>query len=288
MKALRLMDSHYTTAHLIHCADKQLDLTTPQVMGILNVTPDSFSDGGRYHALDAALFRAEQIINEGAAIIDVGGESTRPGAEAVSVQEELDRVIPVIEALRDCPIPVSIDTRKAAVMEAAVAAGAGLINDVNALQDPAALAIASKLTVPICLMHAQGPPETMQDNPIYQDVTQEVCAFLTQRVDACVAAGISPERLILDPGFGFGKTLTHNLKLLNSLNHLLNLGFPLLVGLSRKAMLGELLNKSAHDRLAGSLALTAWSIMHHVKFLRAHDVAATCDVIKVISALESV
>lgn len=269
----------------MNCNGKVLDLTNPQVMGILNVTPDSFSDGGRYHLLDAALFRAEQMMNEGAAIIDVGGESTRPDSDEVSIQEELDRVIPVIEALRDCPIPISIDTRKPEVMQEAIAAGAGFINDVNALQDEKALALVSKWQVPICLMHCQGSPKTMQNNPVYTDVVSEVSQFLLQRVEACLAAGISPSRLILDPGFGFGKRLIHNVTLLKSLDKLLNLGFPVLVGLSRKAMLGELLNKPPADRLAGSLALATWALMHRVKLLRVHDVAATCDVIKVIEAL---
>lgn len=267
------------------CDGKVLDLTTPQVMGILNVTPDSFSDGGRYHLLDAALFRAEQMMNEGAAIIDVGGESTRPGSDEVSTQEELDRVIPVIEALRDCPIPISIDTRKPEVMQEAISAGAGFINDVNALQDENTLALASKWQVPICLMHCQGSPKTMQNDPVYTDVVSEVSEFLLQRVQACLAAGISRDRLILDPGFGFGKKLIHNLALLKSLDQLSNLGFPILVGLSRKAMLGELLNKPPVDRLAGSLALATWALLHRVKLLRVHDVAATCDVIKVFTAL---
>lgn len=252
-------------------------------MGILNVTPDSFSDGGRYHLLDAALFRAEQIIEQGADIIDVGGESTRPGAALVETQEELDRVIPVIEALRDCPIPISIDTSKPVVMQAAVEAGASLINDVSALTDEKALAFAASVDVPICLMHCQGNPQTMQHAPHYTDVVSEVCQLLLDRVQVCLSAGIAKQRLILDPGFGFGKTLTHNLHLLQSLKQLVALGFPLLVGTSRKAMLGELSGKPVDERLAGSLALSVWAMTQGVSFLRVHDVAQTKDALTVMT-----
>jgi dihydropteroate synthase len=284
----RSISSHPNPSSVVlHCGEKQLDLTQPQVMGILNVTPDSFSDGGNYHLLDAALFRAEQMMREGAAIIDVGGESTKPRSISVSVQEELDRVIPVIEALRDCPIPISIDTRKTEVMQAAISAGASFINAENALEDEAALLWAAPLQVPICLMHCKGEPKTMQDNPFYTDVVSEVSEFLMQRAQACLSAGIASHRLILDPGIGFGKTLTHNLQLLKAMQDLRDLGYPLLAGVSRKAMLGELLNKPPTDRLAGSLALATWLVMQDVKILRVHDVAATCDVVKVMMALKS-
>lgn len=284
-KAEGISSGSNSSPSIFNCGEKRFDLTKPQVMGILNVTPDSFSDGGRYHLLDAALFRAEQMMREGAAIIDVGGESTKPGAISVSVQEELDRVIPVIEALRDCPIPISIDTMKTEVMQAAIPAGASFINAENALQDEAALLWAAQLEVPVCLMHCKGEPKTMQMAPSYTDVVSEVSEFLMQRVQACLAAGIAGHRLILDPGFGFGKTLTHNVQLLKAMNDLRNLGYPLLAGISRKAMLGELLDRPVIDRLAGSLALVAWLVMQDVKILRVHDVAATCDVIKVIMTL---
>ena len=270
----------------LDCNGKLLDITYPQVMGILNVTPDSFSDGGQYHTLDAALFRAEQMISEGAAIIDVGGESTRPGAQPISVQEELDRVIPVIEALRDCPIPISIDTSKVDVMRAAISAGAGFINDVTALADEKALLFAAKTQVPICLMHSQGTPQTMQLKPCYADPFVAVSEFLLTRVQACLEAGITKDRLILDPGFGFGKTLAHNLSLLNSLKKLVALEFPILIGTSRKAMLGELLDKPVTHRLAGSLALSVWALTQGVKLLRVHDVEATKDAVDVILAIQ--
>jgi dihydropteroate synthase len=272
---------------VLDCSGKLLNLAYPQIMGILNVTPDSFSDGGRYNTLDAALFRAEQIISEGATIIDVGGESTRPGAKAVTVQEELDRVIPVIEALRDCPIPISIDTSKFEVMQAAIAAGAGFINDVTALASDTALLFAAKIQVPICLMHCQGTPPTMQKKPHYVDVATDVCQSLLNRAQACILAGIAKHRLILDPGIGFGKALTHNLNLLKSLQQLVALEFPILVGSSRKAMLGELLNKPVSNRLAGSLALSVWAVMQGVKILRVHDVEATKDAVDVIMAINS-
>ncbi|MDX2458214.1 MAG: dihydropteroate synthase, partial [Gammaproteobacteria bacterium] len=218
----------------IDCAGKLLDLSGPRIMAVLNVTPDSFSDGGDFFTPENAVTRAEQMVDEGAAIIDVGGESTRPGAAAVSLEEELQRVIPVIEALHaTVPVPISIDTRKPAVMQAAVAAGAGLINDVSALQKTGAVEMAASLEVPVCLMHMQGNPETMQDTPAYNDVVDDVAAFLAARAEVCMQYGISRERILLDPGFGFGKTTTHNLLLLQQLQRLVEIGFPVLVGLSR-------------------------------------------------------
>ncbi|HHQ15158.1 MAG TPA: dihydropteroate synthase, partial [Chromatiales bacterium] len=224
-------------------------------MGVLNVTPDSFSDGGRFQTLDDAVRRAVQMQAEGADIVDVGGESTRPGAEPVSVEQELDRVVPVIEALRrETDLPVSVDTSKAAVMRAAVSAGAGMINDVQALRGPGALEVAAELQVPVCLMHMQGEPRTMQSAPQYRDVVADVLQFLQARIDAAVAAGVQHSALVVDPGFGFGKTLEHNLDLLRGLPAFQSLGCPVLAGLSRKSMLGALTGRPTDQRLAGSLA----------------------------------
>jgi len=255
-------------------------------MGILNVTPDSFSDGGYYLAVDAALQQARRMAREGAAIIDVGGESTRPGAAVVGVAEELRRVLPVIEALsRELPIPVSIDTSKPEVMRAAVAVGAGLINEVGALRAPGALEAARDAGVPVCLMHMQGEPRTMQQRPVYRDLVAEVLVFLDGRVAACEAAGIPRSRLLLDPGFGFGKTLQHNLTLFRGLGAFRRLGLPLLVGVSRKSMIGALLNKPVQQRLYGSLAAALLAAQVGVAVLRVHDVAATVDALRVAQAL---
>ena len=228
---------------LLDCGGKPLDLSRPCVMGILNVTPDSFSDGGAFFSPEAALEQARQMVRDGAAIIDVGGESTRPGAEPVTADEEADRVVPVIRTLAtELAVPVSVDTSKPEVMRAAVAAGAGLINDVMALQAPGALEAAREAAVPVCLMHMRGEPRTMQSDPVYGDVVSEVLGFLLQRVQACVDAGIPREQLLIDPGFGFGKTLEHNLRLLRQLERFLQPGLPLLVGISRKSMIGTLLD----------------------------------------------
>jgi dihydropteroate synthase len=261
---------------LIDCAGKPLDLSQPQVMGILNVTPDSFSDGGVFFAQEAALAHAREMVAAGAAIIDVGGESTRPGAAPVALQEELRRVVPVIEALRDTlPVPVSIDTRNPAVMQAAVTAGAGMINDVNALQTPGALEMAASLGVPVCLMHMQGIPESMQENPEYTDVVTEVRQFLAGRADACLAAGIARERILLDPGFGFGKTTRHNLLLLQQLDGLVAEGYPVLVGLSRKSLIGKVLGLPVDERLYPGLALAVLAVWQGAVIVRTHDVRAT-------------
>ncbi|MCP3869899.1 MAG: dihydropteroate synthase [Gammaproteobacteria bacterium] len=256
-------------------------------MGILNITPDSFSDGGEYIAPDKALFQAERMVEEGADIIDVGGESTRPGALAVSEQQELDRVIPIVAAIAaEYPVPVSIDTSKATVMKEAVAAGAGLINDVMALRAPGALDAAGKSLVPVCLMHMQGEPRSMQSNPIYADVVSEVRAFLEARVAACETAGISRNRLLLDPGFGFGKTLDHNLDLLKNLSALTDTGLPLLVGISRKSMIGAILgDRSSGQRLYGSLAAAVMALERGASILRVHDVKPTVDALKLAVAL---
>ncbi|MCP5417064.1 MAG: dihydropteroate synthase [Chromatiaceae bacterium] len=256
-------------------------------MGIINLTPDSFSDGGRYFSLDQARARARQLVAEGADIIDLGGESTRPGSQEVSVQEELDRVIPVIEAISaDLPIPISIDTSKPQVMREAVAAGAGLINDVMALRRPGALEAARDLSVPVCLMHMQGEPRSMQIQPNYQDPVAEVRAFLEGRVNTCVAAGIPHNRLLLDPGFGFGKNLAHNLSLLKNLRSIADIGLPLLVGISRKSMIGNILgDRPVEGRLFGSLASAVMALERGAVIVRVHDVAPTVDVIRVTSVV---
>jgi len=256
-------------------------------MGILNLTPDSFSDGGRFLDRDAALRHAERMVAEGAAIIDIGGESTRPGAEPVSVAQELERVVPLVEALSDeLPVPLSIDTTKPEVMRAAVAAGAGLLNDILALQAPGALQAAAELTVPVCLMHMQGEPRTMQAAPHYDDVVAEVRRFLSGRRDACVAAGIPPERILIDPGFGFGKALEHNLALLRNLEQFTALGASVLVGVSRKSMIGTILGGVGVDqRVVGSVAAAVFAVMQGAAIIRAHDVRETVEALKVIEAV---
>jgi dihydropteroate synthase len=257
-------------------------------MGILNITPDSFSDGGAFFTPQAALAHAREMVAAGAAIIDVGGESTRPGAAPVPLQEELRRVIPVIEALcKTLPVPVSIDTRNPAVMQAAVAAGAGLINDVNALQAPGAVETAASLGVPVCLMHMQGMPESMQDNPEYRDVVAEVRQFLAGRVLACVAAGMPRERILLDPGFGFGKTTRHNLLLLQHLDALVAEGYPVLVGLSRKSLIGNVLGLPVDERLYPGLALAVLAVWQGAAIVRTHDVRATQEAVAMCHAVSS-
>jgi dihydropteroate synthase len=256
-------------------------------MGILNVTPDSFWDGGRYRNVDQAVAHGMALIAEGADIVDIGGESTRPGASSPGASEELERVIPVIRKLRErTDIPISIDTSSAEVMQAAVAAGADMINDVCALRRPDALAAAVAAGVPVCLMHMQGEPRTMQRQPSYVDVLAEVKDFLLQRAAECIAAGLPHDCLILDPGFGFGKNLQHNLGLLRGLDVLVAAGFPVLAGLSRKSMLGELLGRAAEDRLPGSLALAVAARQRGARIVRVHDVAATLDVFRTLDAVE--
>jgi dihydropteroate synthase len=270
----------------LHLPNRVLDLSHPVVMGVLNVTPDSFSDGGRYTAVEAAVERALQMVEEGALLIDIGGESTRPGAPPVSVAAELDRVVPVIEALaRRTAIPISVDTRKPEVMEAAVAAGASLINDVGALRAPGALAAAARSGAAICLMHMQGEPGSMQVDPRYGDVVAEVRQFLAERVAACKAAGIGTERLVLDPGIGFGKRLEHNLALLARLKDLSLEACPLLVGVSRKSMFGTLLGRAVTERLAGGVAVATAAVLAGARIIRTHDVAETVDAVKVAVAL---
>jgi dihydropteroate synthase len=257
-------------------------------MGVLNVTPDSFSDGGQFVRLDAAVARGVQMAQEGAAIIDVGGESTRPGSRPVDLHEELRRVIPVIARLRDrTPAILSVDTSKPEVMHAAAAAGAAMINDVRALREPGALEAAAITGCGVCLMHMLGEPHTMQEAPRYRDVVAEVRQFLAQRVEACLGAGLPAEHIVLDPGFGFGKTLEHNLELLRHLGELSVAGLPILAGLSRKSMVGTLTGRSADDRVHGSIALAVVAALNGARILRVHDVAATADALKVVSALQS-
>ena len=256
-------------------------------MGILNLTPDSFSDGGLFTRKEAALAQARRMAQEGAACIDIGGESTRPGAPPVPEQEELDRVIPVVEALAaELEIPLSIDTSKPRVMREAVAAGAGLINDVQALRAPGALHVAAELRVPVCLMHMQGEPRTMQQAPHYRDVVEEVRVFLAARIDACRQAGIPLHKILIDPGFGFGKTLEHNLALLRHLTDLQLLAVPVLVGISRKSMIGSLLDGApVNERLYGSLAAAVLAVQRGAAIVRTHDVGATLDALKVSVAV---
>lgn len=273
---------------LLECGGKPLDLSRPCVMGILNVTPDSFSDGGSFFKADAALEQARQMVREGAAMIDVGGESTRPGAKPVSAAEETTRVVPIIHALAaELPVPVSVDTSKPEVMRAAVAAGAGLINDVLALQLPGALEAARDAAVPVCLMHLRGEPRTMQRDPVYEDVVAEVLGFLLRRVEACLDAGIPRSRLLIDPGFGFGKTLEHNLQLLRELERFLELGLPLLVGISRKSMIGTLLDRPVDQRLYGSLAAAVLAAQAGAAIVRVHDVGPTVDALRIVQAVRA-
>ena len=270
---------------MFHCGNFHLDLSRPLVMGIINVTPDSFSDGGLHLRHDAALAHAHQLIAEGADILDIGGESTRPGAQPVSVQAELDRVLPIIEGLRGAPIPISIDTRKHAVMRAAITAGAHMVNDIDALQDAAAMNVVAASNVGVCLMHKQGEPKTMQAQPQYQNVVDEVNAFLRERIAVAVAAGIQRNRIVIDPGFGFGKTLEHNLTLLRELKKLTELNVPVLAGLSRKSMLGALTGQDVAQRLPASIAAALIAVQNGASIVRAHDVRATVDALKIWNAV---
>ena len=279
-------------ASTIICGSTTLDLSSPRIMGVLNITPDSFSDGGelfdsRGPRLDDIRRRADAMVAEGAALLDVGGESTRPGASPVSEQEELDRVIPVVRAIRAASdVIVSVDTSSPAVMAEAASAGAGLINDVRALQRPGALEVAARVGLPICLMHMQGDPQTMQDAPKYSDVVAEVSAFLDRRSEACRAAGIPRDKLLFDPGFGFGKSLEHNLHLLRRLPELARSGLPLLVGLSRKSLIAKLTGRGLEARLPGSLALALLAAQGGARVLRVHDVGETADVLRILKAVE--
>lgn len=273
------------TGPFLQCAERRLDLSSPVVMGVLNVTPDSFSDGGRHSDPSAALRRAERMLDEGAAVIDVGGESTRPGAAPVTVDEELARVLPVVTRLAAWPVVVSIDTSKPAVMRAALDSGAGLVNDVRALREPGALKVVAESAAALCLMHMQGEPRTMQAAPAYADVVGEVREFLASRVAACEAAGISRQRIAVDPGFGFGKTVEHNLVLLRNLAGLAPAGCALLAGLSRKSLLGVLTGRPVEARLAGGIAAAVMAVLHGARIIRSHDVAETVDALRVAAAV---
>ena len=258
-----------------------LSLERPHVMGILNVTPDSFSDGGHFNQIERAMVHARQMVSDGATLIDIGGESTRPGAPDVNEQEELDRVIPVVERLvAELDVMISLDTSKAAVMREGCKAGAHLINDVRALLEPGTLAVAAEADVPVCLMHMQGQPRTMQAEPHYDDLLGEVRAFFDERIAACLAAGIRRQQLLLDPGYGFGKTLAHNYQLLAQQSKLLDYQLPLLVGMSRKSMIGNLLGRPVDDRLAGSLACALIGMQHGARIIRVHDVRETMDALR--------
>ena len=268
------------------CGRFQLDLTRPNVMGIVNVTPDSFSDGGKYSSVERAVEHALQLIAEGADILDIGGESTRPGAAPVGLDEELRRVIPVIEALsKVTTVPLSIDTYKPEVMRAAIQAGADIVNDICALREEGALEIVANSNAGVCLMHMQGIPQTMQINPQYTDVVSEVKQFLADRAEACLTHGIASERITLDPGFGFGKTTAHNVALIQHLDSFAELGFPLLVGLSRKSVLGRIAGGDEQQRLHAGLAASVISVMKGAKIVRVHDVKATVDALKVVAAV---
>ena len=271
----------------LRCGKHQLDLTHAHVMGILNVTPDSFSDGGRYISLELALQRAHEMVAAGASIIDIGGESTRPGAGTVSAQQELDRVAPLVERIAaECDVIISVDTSTPAVIRESARLGAGLINDVRALQRDGALDAAAATHLPVCLMHMRGEPQTMQDQPFYTDVAAEVACFLQERMAACVAAGIAAERILLDPGFGFAKNTQHNYELFKRLPELLSLQRPLLIGVSRKSMIGNILQQPVDQRLYGSLALAVMALERGAKILRVHDVAATMDALKIFNAVQ--
>ena len=268
------------------CADQLLAIKSPQIMGILNVTPDSFSDGGQFTLIDSALSQVEQMISEGAKIIDIGGESTRPGARDVSEKDEISRVIPILKAIKQrFDIIVSIDTSKAAVMSEAIANGAGIINDVRALQNDGCLAIMSQCDLPICLMHMQGLPRSMQTSPQYHNLIDDIKTFFEQRINDCKQAGIDKQRLILDPGFGFGKTLEQNYQLLAYFSDFQSFDLPLLAGLSRKSMIGNLLNREVDERLAGSLTTAVLAAQQGAKIIRVHDVKETMDALKIINAV---
>ena len=276
----------------LRCGAKTLDLSRPVVMGVVNVTPDSFSDGGRFLPVEAAVAQGVRLVEEGAAIIDIGGESTRPGAASVSVEEELRRVLPAVEGLRKA-VPeaiISVDTSKPEIIRQAIAAGAGLINDVRALEEPGALEAVVASDCAVCLMHMQGDPQTMQRSPGYVDVVKEVKAYLHERVQKCRAAGVSADRILIDPGFCFGKTLEHNLELLRRLEELGpcepgSPGVPLLVGLSRKSIVGTLTGRATADRVYGSVALAVVAALNGALIVRAHDVAATVDALKIVTAV---
>lgn len=271
---------------VLACGDRALDLVQPAVMGILNVTPDSFWDGGRHHTVSEFLLAAEKMVADGAVIIDVGGESTRPGAPSISTEQELDRVIPVIQKISSSiDVIISVDTSSPAVMMAAADAGAGLINDVRALGRKGALEAAAETGLPVCLMHMKGGPATMQDRPFYDDVFAEVNVFFDAVIARCISAGISKHNLLIDPGFGFGKSLEHNLILMRRLGEFVERGMPVLVGVSRKSMIGAVLDRAVDQRLYGSLAAASYAVTKGAKVIRTHDVRATVDSVKMLAAI---
>ncbi len=276
----------FDTTPYLDCAGRKLLLDHPRIMGIVNVTPDSFSDGGRHASAEAAIAFGLALAAAGADLLDVGGESTRPGAAPVTAAEELKRVLPVIEWLaRETGLPISVDTSKPEVMRAAVSAGAGMINDVFALRRPGAMEAAAELGVPVCLVHMLGEPGNMQDDPHYDDVVAEVHGFFTQRLFACEMAGIARKKLLIDPGFGFGKTLEHNLRLLRQLSRLAEIGLPVMAGLSRKGMLGAITGRSPDDRIAASITAAVIAVQNGAQIVRVHDVAQTRDALQVLAAV---
>lgn len=270
---------------MFHCGRFTLSLDRPLIMGIVNITPDSFSDGGHFYSPELAIEHAIKLIAQGADLLDIGGESTRPGAQAVGVEEELQRVLPVLEGLRECGVPLSVDTLKPEVMRAAIRAGADMINDVNALRAEGALQAVADSAAAICLMHMQGEPRTMQQGPFYQDVVAEVKAFLDERIAAAEQAGIERKRIVIDPGFGFGKTLEHNVGMLRQLDAFAELGVPLLTGLSRKSMLGALTGLPVEERMVPSVAAAVVAAMKGAKIFRVHDVKETRQALQIVSAL---
>jgi dihydropteroate synthase len=271
---------------ILHCGRFKLPLGRPLVMGVVNVTPDSFYDGGRYGSPEAAIVQARRLAEEGADLLDVGGESSRPGAAPVTAEEELARILPLLEGIVDLRVPVSVDTAKPEVMRGALARGAAMINDITALAAPGALELVAASDAAVCLMHMQGSPRTMQAEPTYADVTAEVRGFLAVRAAACVAAGIARDRIVVDPGFGFGKTVEHNLTLLARLSDIAALGFPVLAGWSRKSSLGRITGRPAEERLAGSVAAALIAVQRGARIVRVHDVAATRDALAVLAAVE--
>ena len=271
---------------ILRCGRFRLTLDRPLIMGVVNVTPDSFYDGGRHVSTAAAIAHARRLVEEGADLLDLGGESSRPGSEAVSLDQELARVLPVLDGLRDLEVPISVDTTKPAVMRAAIAGGAAMINDITALGAPAALEAVAASEAAVCLMHMRGEPKTMQAEPVYADVVAEVRDFLAARIAACVAAGIARERITIDPGFGFGKSVEHNLTLLRKLGAIVALGVPVLAGWSRKSSLGRITGRAAEERLASSLAAALIAVQHGARIVRVHDVAATRDVLAVLDAVQ--
>jgi dihydropteroate synthase len=278
--------NYVSRASVWQCGRFRLDCSRPLLMGVVNVTPDSFSDGGRFLDPQRAAAHARGLIEEGADLIDIGGESTRPGAQAVDAAEELRRVLPVLHELRDATVPLAVDTTKPQVMHAAAAEGASVINDVNALRSPGGLRTVAACGAGVCMMHMRGEPRTMQDAPQYEDVVADVREFLRARMAAAEAMGIARERIALDPGFGFGKTVGHNLDLLRNLGQLAELGAPILVGLSRKSTLGAITGRPATERLAASVAAALLAVQHGARILRVHDVAATRDALAVLAAVQ--